>query len=233
MKYTSPNIIPDHVAIIMDGNGRWAKKRHLPVQLGHRAGMEALHRVVEAASNLGIKYLTVYAFSTENWKRSEEEVGCLMDLAVEYFIKEIDELDRKNVKVRLIGDRERLPQRVQKAAQKMEERTQDNTGLFLQVALNYGGRADIVHAVNRITETHEGPITEELIAENLYTSGVPDPDILVRTGGEKRLSNFLLWQNSYSELIFTNDWWPDCDREFLERVIAEFQKRNRRFGGRT
>lgn len=224
--------IPEHIAIIMDGNGRWAQKRHLPRNFGHKAGMEALHKMVKASSDIGIKYLTVYAFSTENWKRSEEEVGFLMNLAIEYFIKELDELHKNNVKVRLIGDKSRLPKKVQEAAEIMEERTKDNTGLVLNVAMNYGGRDDIVHAVKKITEQGYKPeeITEELISENLYTANIPDPDLLIRTGGEKRLSNFLLWQNSYAEFVFVDDWWPDCDKEFLLKIIEEYNTRDRRFG---
>lgn len=216
----------------MDGNGRWAKKRLLPRKIGHRYGMEALHKVVKAASDRGVKYLTVYAFSTENWKRSEDEVNSLMNLAIEYFIKELDELHENNVRVRLIGDRSQLPQKVQDAAFEMEEKTQNNTGLNLQVAMNYGSRNEITHALKELINEGFKPeeISEELISEHLFTKGIPDPDILVRTGGEKRLSNFLLWQNSYAEFLFTDDWWPDCDSEFVDRIITEYQKRDRRYG---
>ena len=224
--------IPQHIAIIMDGNGRWAQKRNLPRTEGHRAGMEALHRVVEAASDLGVKYLTVYAFSTENWKRSEKEVNFLMDLAVEYFIKELKELDQKNVKVQLIGQREYLPLKVQIAALEMEEQTDDNTGLVLRVALNYGSRNEIVQAFSELLndEIEEDQITEELVSSYLYTGDLPDPDLLIRTGGEQRLSNFLLWQLSYAEFIFDDILWPDCDRQFLIKMIKEYQNRNRRYG---
>lgn len=224
--------IPNHIAIIMDGNGRWAKKRLLPRKFGHKAGMNALHRVVEACSDYGVNYLTVYAFSTENWKRSDEEVNFLMDLAVEYFIKELDELNENNVKVKMIGDRRKLPKKVQDAALKMEETTKDNTGLNLNVALNYGGRDELVNSVREIIEEGYKPedITEDLINQHLYTKNIPDPDILVRTGGEKRISNFLLWQNSYSEFIFTDDWWPDCDKDFIKKIIEEYNTRERRYG---
>ncbi len=224
--------IPKHIAIIMDGNGRWAQKRNLPRTAGHRAGMEALHRIVEAASDLGVKYLTVYAFSTENWKRSDKEVNFLMDLAVEYFFKELKELDEKNVKVQLIGKREYLPLKVQIAALEMEEQTQDNTGLVLSVALNYGGRDEIVETLKEILndEVPYDQITEELISSYLYTGDLPDPDLLIRTGGEKRLSNFLLWQLSYAEFIFIDTFWPDCDKDFLINMIKEYQNRNRRYG---
>lgn len=232
MNSTELTNIPEHVAIIMDGNGRWAKKRFLPRTMGHRAGMEALHRIVEAASDLGIKYLTVYAFSTENWKRSSEEVGTLMNLAVEYFIKEIKELNEKNVKVKLIGNKDKLPVKVQEAAHKVEEITKDNTGLYLSVAMNYGGREELTNAIKNIISDNVNidQIDENLINSYLYTSDLPDPDILIRTGGEKRLSNFLLWQNSYTEFFFVDDWWPDCDKEFLENILEQYQLRNRRFG---
>lgn len=224
--------LPRHVAIIMDGNGRWAKKRMMPRTVGHRAGMKALHTVVEAASDLGIEVLTVYAFSTENWKRSAEEVGALMDLAVEYFFKELDELCAKNVRVRVIGIREGVPEKVAQAARAIEEKTAGNTGLVLNVAFNYGGRADVVQAVQQLIARGAAPedITEESISAALYTGGLPDPDIVVRTGGEKRLSNFMLWQNSYAELMFEDILWPDCGRKFLEDVIAVYQGRDRRYG---
>ncbi len=232
MNELDPNNIPKHIAFIMDGNGRWAKKRHLPRKFGHKAGMDALHRIVEAADDLDVDIITVYAFSTENWKRAEDEVDFLMNLAVEYFIKELDELVEKNVKVKMFGERDRLPEKVQQAAKTMEEKTQNNTGLQLNVCLNYGGRDEVTRAVKNIIK--DGipveDITEETISDYLYTSGLPDPDLLVRTGGEQRLSNFMLWQNSYAEFIFTDTWWPDCDKAFLVDMIKEYQGRQRRFG---
>lgn len=224
--------MPEHVAIIMDGNGRWAKQRKRPRLFGHNAGMKALHNTVHLASDLGIKVLTVYAFSTENWKRDKEEVDGLMKIAVEYFMKEIAELHKNHVKVVIIGDKSRLPEAVQKSAKDAETLTKDNDGLILNVALNYGGRDEIVHAVKAIVSNGipADAITEDLITEHLYTKGLPDPDIMIRTGGEKRLSNFLLWQNAYSEFFFDDIWWPDFDEAAFCSMIAAYQKRNRRFG---
>jgi len=224
--------IPKHIAIIMDGNGRWAKKQKKPRLFGHNAGMKALHNTVYAASNIGIKVLTVYAFSTENWKRSQEEVSGLMTIAVEYFVKEISELHKNHVKVQIIGDKTGLPLKVQQAAQKAEEKTAQNTGLILNVALNYGGRADIVQAVQQILKKGFKPedITEDLISAYLYTAGLPDPDIMLRTGGELRLSNFMIWQNAYSEFFFDDIWWPDFNEESLLKIIEAYQQRERRFG---
>jgi len=224
--------LPEHIAIIMDGNGRWAKKQKKPRLFGHNAGMKTLHNTVYAASHIGIKVLTVYAFSTENWKRSQEEVSGLMTLAVEYFVKEISELHKNNVKVRIIGDKTGLPQKVQEAAQKAEDKTAKNTGLILNVALNYGGRADIVQAVQKIVKKGFKPedITEDLISAYLYTAGLPDPDIMLRTGGDLRLSNFMIWQNAYSEFFFDDIWWPDFNEAALLKVIEAYQQRERRFG---
>lgn len=227
------NNIPAHIAIIMDGNGRWAKQRKRPRLFGHNAGMKALHRTVKTASDIGVKVITVYAFSTENWKRSEEEVSGLMKLAVEYCKKEIDELDANNVHIRIIGDTSRLPQAVQDATSGACERTKNNTGLILNIALNYGGRAEIIHAVQSMMNEGMYPeeVTEESLAAHLYTAGLPEPDIMLRTGGEKRLSNFMLWQVSYSEFIFDDIWWPDFDEDALYGVIEAYQKRDRRYGG--
>ncbi len=224
--------MPEHVAIIMDGNGRWAKQRKRPRLFGHNAGMKALHNTVHLASDLGIKVLTVYAFSTENWKRDKEEVDGLMKIAVDYFMKEIAELHKNHVKVVIIGDKSRLPEAVQKSAKDAETLTKDNDGLILNVALNYGGRDEIVHAIKAIVSNGipADAITEDLITEHLYTKGLPDPDIMIRTGGEKRLSNFLLWQNAYSEFFFDDIWWPDFDEAAFCSMIAAYQKRNRRFG---
>lgn len=229
------NKTPRHVAIIMDGNGRWAKKHGKPRMAGHRAGMEALHNVVQAASDMGIEYLSVYAFSTENWSRSKEEVGGLMDLAVEYFFKEIEELDRKNVRVKVIGEEEGLPDKVRRAAKNAEEKTGNNTGLTLNVMLNYGGRDEIVTAVRKIVDSGLKPeqITEEVISDCLMTAGQPDPDIMIRTSGEKRISNFMLWQNSYAEYFFVDTLWPDFGPEDLKAILDEYAGRDRRFGGRN
>lgn len=224
--------MPVHIAIIMDGNGRWAKQRRKPRLFGHNAGMKALHNTVHLASDMGIKILTVYAFSTENWKRSQEEVDGLMRIAVEYFMKEIAELHRNHVQVRIIGEKSRLPKDVQKSADNAESLTKDNDGLILNVALNYGGRDEIVHAVREIMEegTAPGDVTEEMISAHLYTRDLPDPDIMIRTGGESRLSNFLLWQNAYTEFFFDDIWWPDFDDDAFYKLIEAYQQRNRRFG---
>lgn len=229
------NKTPRHVAIIMDGNGRWAKKHGKPRMAGHRAGMEALHNTVQAASDMGIEYLSVYAFSTENWSRSKEEVGGLMDLAVEYFFREIEELNAKNVRVRVIGEEEGLPDKVKQAAKNAEEKTGNNTGLTLNVMLNYGGRDEIVTAVRKIVDSGLKPeqITEEVISDCLMTAGQPDPDIMIRTSGEKRISNFMLWQNSYAEYFFTDTLWPDFGAEELAAILDEYAGRDRRFGGRN
>lgn len=229
------NKTPRHVAIIMDGNGRWAKKHGKPRMAGHRAGMEALHNVVQAASDMGIEYLSVYAFSTENWSRSKEEVGGLMDLAVEYFFREIEELNAKNVRVRVIGEEEGLPDKVKQAAKNAEEKTGNNTGLTLNVMLNYGGRDEIVTAVRKIVDSGLKPeqITEEVISDCLMTAGQPDPDIMIRTSGEKRISNFMLWQNSYAEYFFVDTLWPDFGAEDLKAILDEYAGRDRRFGGRN
>ncbi len=227
------NKMPAHIAIIMDGNGRWAKQRMRPRLFGHNAGMKALHQTVKTASDLGIEILTVYAFSTENWKRSQEEVDGLMKIAVEYFMKEIAELHANHVQVRIIGDQSRLPEDVRQSAAEAEALTKDNDGLILNVALNYGGRDELVHAVKAIVA--EGipaeDIDEAMITKHLYTGDLPDPDIMIRTGGEKRLSNFMLWQNAYAEFFFDDIWWPDFDEDALCQIIEAYQNRDRRFGG--
>lgn len=224
--------MPYHIGIIMDGNGRWAKKRKQPRLFGHHAGMKSLHSIVKTASNINIKVLSVYAFSTENWKRSEEEVNGLMNIAVEYFIKEINELHENNVKVQLLGNIGGLPEEVQKAASKAIARTADNNGLILNVMLNYGSRDEITHAVRAIIK--EGlpaeAITENTISNHLYTCGLADPDIMIRTGGDNRLSNFMLWQNAYTEFFFVDTLWPDFNDADLLSIIQAYQNRDRRFG---
>lgn len=229
--------IPAHIAIIMDGNGRWAKQRKLPRTMGHRAGMKNIKMMVEESSNLGVKYLTLYAFSTENWKRSKEEVGALMGLVVEFINKEFDELHRNNVKLNSIGDISKLPEKSKAAVEDAMHKTRNNTGLTLNIALNYGGRDEIVKGVKEIAkEVLEGKlqldeIDDNIISDHLYTSGMPDPDIIIRPSGELRLSNYLLWQSAYSEFWFSNINWPDFTKEDLRRAISDFQKRDRRFGG--
>lgn len=237
------NRIPAHVAIIMDGNGRWAKKKNLPRLAGHNAGMLAMKEIVKASSSLGIKYLTVYAFSTENWKRSQEEVGGIFKLVVKYVASELDELHANHVRVRVMGDYKQVPEAARKSLEKSLETTKNNTGLQFNIALNYGSRAEITRAVNRIRDdlkkgelAADKEITEELISEYLYTGNengnIPDPDLIIRTSGEERLSNFMLWQSAYSEFAFTDVLWPDFSPEEFERILEEYQNRDRRFGGR-
>lgn len=235
--------IPAHVAIIMDGNGRWAKKRGLPRLAGHNAGMLAMKEIVKASSVLGIKYLTVYAFSTENWKRSQEEVGGIFKLLVKYVDSELSELHENNVKVKVLGDYSVIPKIAIERLEKSLRTTAENTGLQFNIALNYGSRAEIVRGVNHIRQDMENgildkdtEITEELISRYLYTGvengNIPDPDLIIRTSGEERLSNFMLWQSAYSEFAFTDVYWPDFSPAEYERLIEAYQNRDRRFGGR-
>jgi undecaprenyl diphosphate synthase len=231
-----PGNIPKHIAIIMDGNGRWAKKRNMPRVMGHRAGVETIRNIVKASSKIGIKYLTIYAFSSENWKRPTDEVNALMSLLVEYLKNEIEELHQNNVIVNSIGDITMLPLVCQKELRSAYEKTRNNTGLTLNLALNYGGRDDIKNAVIKIAkQVKDGnmsidEISEDVIAENLYTSSMPDPDIVIRPSGEYRISNFLLWQIAYSELWFTELYWPDFKPYHLYKAILDYQNRDRRFG---
>jgi undecaprenyl diphosphate synthase len=230
--------VPRHVAIIMDGNGRWAAKRGLPRLAGHRAGAKAIRESIAASIELGIEYLTIYSFSSENWRRSADEVSGLMDLFVEVLERELDNLQSQNVRVRVIGREEGVPPQTMAAFRRTEELTRENTALVLQVALNYGGRLEIVDAVRSIArDVREGrlepeEVDEETIAQHLYTAGVPDPDLIVRTSGEMRVSNFLLWQLAYAELYVTSVLWPDFKRGDLLRAVLDFQGRARRFGGR-
>lgn len=237
------NRIPAHIAIIMDGNGRWAKKRLLPRVAGHNAGMLAMKEILKRASSLGVKHLTVYAFSTENWKRSDEEISGIFKLLVKYIDSELEELNSNNVRVKILGDYSMLPAEAIERLDKSLATTENNTGLQFNIALNYGSRAEIVRAVNKIEEDRSKglldrnvPIDEALISRYLYTGdesgNVPDPDLIIRTSGEERLSNFLLWQCAYSEFAFTDVLWPDFTPEIFEQMIEEFQKRDRRFGGR-
>lgn len=229
--------LPVHIAIIMDGNGRWATKRGLPRALGHRAGVESLREIVNMCSSLGVTYLTVYAFSTENWKRPKEEVNILMDLLVEYLIKEIAELHSKNVKVRALGRISELPDKAVQALADAEKKTRDNTGLNLNLALNYGGRTEITEAVRKIAEmvksgrVEPDQVNEELIASCLYTGDMPDPDLLIRPSGEQRISNFLLWQAAYAEFWYSPELWPDFRKVHLLEAVLDYQTRQRRFGG--
>lgn len=236
------NRIPQHVAIIMDGNGRWAKQRGVPRVAGHNAGMKAMKEIVNHSDKLGIKYLTVYAFSTENWKRSVEEVSGIFGLLVKYVNSELKELIENDVKVTVLGDYSQIPEDAKKSLEKTLEKTKDNKGLQFNIALNYGGRDEIKRAVCAIAEKvktgqlEPDDITEETIGQHLYTgvfnADVPDPEVMIRTSGEMRLSNYLLWQTAYSEFVFTDVLWPDFTPEEFEKAIAEYQSRDRRFGGR-
>ena len=231
-------IIPEHVAIIMDGNGRWAKKRGLPRTFGHKQGCTVVERTVEDAARLGLKFLTVYAFSTENWKRSEDEVGALMQLFRYYMVRLLDVATKNNVRVRMIGDRRRFPEDIIEGINKLETETKEATGLTFVIAVNYGGRDEIRRAALRFAEDirdRKKELSEDFSEEDfsayLDTAGMPAPDLLIRTSGELRLSNFLLWQLAYSEIYITDVYWPDFNRDELIKAIKAYNKRNRRFGG--
>lgn len=227
---------PRHVAIIMDGNGRWAKSRGMPRVAGHRKGVDAVRQTIEAAGELGIKYLTLFSFSSENWRRSTEEVGDLMGLLRRYLKSEIADLHSKNVRFRVIGERERLDQDIVRLIEDAELTTERNTGLTLVLALSYGGRSEIARAAHKMARAVElgllraTAVDEDHFAAYLDTAGIPDPDLLIRTSGEQRISNFLLWQCAYTEFVFTDKLWPDFGREDLAKAVEDFTKRDRRFG---
>ncbi len=231
--------IPRHIAVIMDGNGRWAKKRMMNRLKGHRAGIEAVRETIRCASDIGVRYLTIYSFSTENWKRPEDEVDGLMDLFAKTMLAEVDGLDAEGVRVMTIGDLTVLPDETRKAFEAAWEQTKDNEGMTLVVAVNYGSRAEIVQAARQLAAKAADPsdsfsaedVTEEALSRKLHTASVPDPEMIIRTSGEMRLSNFLLWQSAYAELVCTNVLWPDFDRYELLRCLLEYQGRSRRFGG--
>lgn len=228
---------PEHIAIIMDGNRRWAKKKNLPIKLGHREGAKTLEKIVRYAKKIGIRYLTVYAFSTENWKRSKDEVDALMELLQRYLDDFAKKADTENIKVVVLGDPEPFSESLRKSIHEAMERTKDNTGIIFNICLNYGGRDEIVKATKKIVtkikngEIDVDDITENLISENLYTKDIPDPDLMIRTSGEMRISGFLIWQLAYTEFIFLEKYWPDFDEDDLENCIEIYQKRNRKFGG--
>ncbi len=221
-----------HVAIIMDGNRRWAKERLLPSMMGHKKGVEALKKTTRACNDLGVKYLTVYAFSTENWNRKKEEVDFLMDLFVSTLTNELAELHDNNVKMNFIGNLAQLSPKLQEVIKNSKEKTKNNTGVTLTIAVNYGSRDEIVQAVKNIVKdgVKEDDIDEKLISKYLYTANLPDPDLLIRTSNEKRISNYLLWQIAYSEIYITDIFWPDFDKNQLMIAIVEFLKRQRRWG---
>ncbi|MBW6409744.1 isoprenyl transferase [Clostridium weizhouense] len=231
------NNVPKHIAIIMDGNGRWAKKRNLPRSMGHKAGVETIRKIVKESKRLGVKYLTLYAFSTENWKRPKEEVNALMKLLVLYLKKEVDELNKNGVKINVLGDIEKFPTECKVNLERAMEITSKNVDINLNLALNYGGRDELVRAVKFIIKDLEEAkiktenINEELISNYIYTKGMPDPDLIIRPSGEQRISNFLLWQCAYSEFWYSDIAWPDFNEDDLQKAILDYQNRDRRFGG--
>lgn len=237
MSKAPQNDIPRHVAIIMDGNGRWATQRGMPRTMGHRQGVEALRSAVRAAADCGIKYLTIYSFSSENWSRPATEVAFLMELLKRFIRTDVAELHRSGVRITMIGDREGLEPSLAKLIEEAEALTRENTSFRLIVAFNYGSRQEITRAVRRLVQKAKDgkievdDITAPVIANHLDTGDIPDPDLLIRTGGEQRISNYLLWQCAYTEFVFLPEFWPDFDAQSLERAIAEYQSRDRRFGG--
>lgn len=231
-------ILPEHIAIIMDGNRRWAKERGIETRLGHKEGAETLKKIAKYANKVGIKYLTVYAFSTENWKRTKEEIGALMKLLEMYVADFLNDKELENIKINVLGDVSKLEPSLQKSIKKAIDRTKDYTGLTLNVAFNYGGRDEITKAVKNIAskvknkEISVEEIDENIVSDNLYTKSQPSPDLLIRTGGEKRISNFLLWQLAYTEFLFIDKYWPDFSEKDLDEAIEVFESRNRKFGGK-
>lgn len=227
---------PKHIGIIMDGNRRWAKSKGLPIPMGHKEGAKTLEKIVRHANKIGIKHLTIYAFSTENWKRSEEEVGALMLLLQNYIESYSKKADSENIKVQFLGDTTAFKPKLQQGIKDCIERTKNNTGITFNIAINYGGRAEIIKAVKEISQDVKNnkidikDINEELFSSKLYTNGQPDPDLIIRTSGEMRTSGFLTWQSVYSELLFVEKYWPDFNEQDLDNAIKEYQKRNRKFG---
>jgi undecaprenyl diphosphate synthase len=238
MEYMEQENLPKHIAIIMDGNRRWAKERGKPASFGHKEGAKTLEKIVRYANKIGIKHITVYAFSTENWKRTEEEVSALMGLFQSYLDDYSKRADSENIKVKIIGNRQGLSEKMKSSIEKCMERTKNNTGITFNIALNYGGRDEILYAIKNIaSQVKENKIdieqiTEQTISDNLYTKGQPDPDLLIRTSGELRLSNFLPWQLVYSEFLFIEKYWPDFNEQDLDEAINIYQKRNRKFGAK-
>lgn len=231
------NRLPVHIGVIMDGNGRWAKRRGLPRSAGHQAGADSLKKIVTECNKMGIKYITVYAFSTENWKRPKDEVDFLMNLLLTYLKDAQKSLAGENVVIRAIGSRAELSEEIREQILKTEEFTKNNTGIVMNIALNYGSREEIVNAARKIAQDavdgkiSSDDINSEMISDNLYTKNQPDPDFIIRTSNEQRLSNFMMWQASYSELYFTEKLWPDFSVKDLHEAIAEYQRRDRRYGG--
>lgn len=232
-----PNQMPKHVAIIMDGNGRWAQKRGLPRTAGHSAGSETFRRAADYFARVGVEYLTIYAFSTENWKRPQDEVQSIMRLLEKYLKESVDELISKNIRLSFFGDLTPLSAELRELIVRTGKLSEQTTGMQVNVCLNYGGRDELLRAVRLLAEQVHAQqlspqeITEEMVGQQLYSGGIPDPDLLIRPGGELRLSNFLLWQSAYTEFYFTDTLWPDMNERELARALAEFQRRKRRFGG--
>lgn len=232
-----PNQMPKHVAIIMDGNGRWAQKRGLPRTAGHSAGSETFRRAADYFARVGVEYLTIYAFSTENWKRPQDEVQSIMRLLEKYLKESVDELISKNIRLSFFGDLTPLSAELRELIVRTGKLSEQTTGMQVNVCLNYGGRDELLRAVRLLAKQVQAQqlspqeITEEMVGQQLYSGGIPDPDLLIRPGGELRLSNFLLWQNAYTEFYFTDTLWPDMNERELARALAEFQRRKRRFGG--
>lgn len=235
---TSIELMPKHIAIIMDGNRRWAKEKGLDTKLGHKAGAETLEKIASYANEIGLRYLTVYAFSTENWKRTKEEVGALMVLLEYYLDKFLKRESLRNIKIRVLGDIENLDKSLKDSINRIVEKSKNNTGLTLNIAFNYGGRAEILKAVKDIckkvkdNEIGIEEINEDIFSQNLYTAFEPEPDLLIRPGGEQRISNFLLWQSAYTEFLFLEKYWPDFTEQDLLEAIKVFERRNRKFGGK-
>lgn len=231
-------LMPQHIAIIMDGNRRWAKEKGIDTKLGHKAGAETLEKIAAFGNEIGLKYLTVYAFSTENWKRTKEEIGALMLLLQKYLDKFLNKERLRNIRIRVMGNINELDKGLKDSINRLVEKSKNNTGLTLNIAFNYGGRNEIVRATKQIAtmvkndEIKIDDINEEMFSNNLYTKGEPEPDLLIRTGGEVRVSNFLLWQLAYTEFLFVEKYWPDFDKEDLLNAINIFEQRNRKFGGK-
>lgn len=223
--------IPNHIAFIMDGNGRWAKARLMPRKFGHKHGVEAMQRVIRACKDLGVKEISIYAFSTENWSRPKDEVDELFRLVKQFADEELPKYAQENYKVRFMGAINKLPQDVLKSLQKISDAVKDNSGTVINIGLNYGGRDEIVRAVNKLIASGKSVVQEEDINNNLDTFGLTDPDVIVRSAGEKRLSNFMLWQSAYSEYIYIDDYWPDFDKSTVEKIIKEYANRERKYGG--
>ena len=238
IKDLNEELMPKHIAIIMDGNRRWAREKGLDPKLGHKAGAETLEKIASYANEIGLRYLTVYAFSTENWKRTKEEVGALMILLKTYIEKFLNKDSLRNIRIRVLGNIDGLDEGLRNSINKIVENSKENTGLTLNIAFNYGGRDEIVRAVKNISgkvkndEISLEDINEDLVSKNLYTCDEPDPDLLIRPGGELRISNFLLWQLAYTEFLFVDKYWPDFSKKDLLNAIEVFEKRNRKFGGK-